>query len=98
MKKRVRARLHWNIQRRNPAASYSTLARFDLQGANWMNETCWSLIVESNSSPDARGFQIAYIHFVVDAAPQEWLTPGRRFWLQEGFQVTAEGEVLGDES
>jgi hypothetical protein len=71
---------------------FSLPARFDHQGKDWMRDA-WSLIVDVEGVPDARGYQIGTARFLVPGAPHHWLSEGKRFTLFEGGLALAEGEI-----
>jgi hypothetical protein len=72
---------------------FSVPAKFDLQGEDWRSNS-WSLVVEHNQSADAGALQKVEVRFLMDSAPVEWLTRGRKFTLYDGAEPLAEGEVL----
>ncbi|HEV7280206.1 MAG TPA: hypothetical protein VGN57_08340 [Pirellulaceae bacterium] len=65
--------------------------------------TAWSLVVrkleagddEAGENGDGEAEWLAEIAFLVDAAPHETLTTGRRFELYEGARCVASGTILG---
>jgi hypothetical protein len=93
----VHARLTWRINR--PAGvsyprgeQFATPARFERQGDDWTADA-WSLVVRAAGPvlPDAT--QPVRVRFLMDDAPQEWLSSGSRFELYEGRLLLAEGVV-----
>ena len=98
MTKQAKARLKWLIPFPESGMSprgrkFSLPAKFDHQGADWTNNA-WSLVVEGDTRPDARGVQEVQICFLMRNAPSEWLVHGRRFTMQEGEKPIAEGEIM----
>jgi hypothetical protein len=75
-----------------PGPTYSTVAKFDAQGDEWMNEA-WSVVVTFITQPNPEGRHDVGIRFLVPEAPEELLSPGSRFWVMEGARTVAEGIV-----
>jgi hypothetical protein len=95
--KEVQARLTWRIHR--PAGvpyprgeHFATPVRFDRQGDDW-TANAWSLVVQAAGPVLADATQPVRVRFLMDDAPQEWLTSGSRFELYEGRLLLAEGVV-----
>lgn len=95
--KEVRARLTWRIRRMEGVPyprgeRFATPARFERQGDDW-TANAWSLVVQASEPvlPDAT--QPVRVRFLMDDAPQEWLSSGSRFELYEGRLLLAEGLV-----
>jgi hypothetical protein len=97
MKMKVAAQLKWLKLAPDGSAprpgKFSVPAKFDNQGDDWRSNS-WSLVVEHDRNSDARTPQKVEVHFLVDSAPVDWLTRGRRFTLYDGAEPLAEGEVL----
>ena len=72
---------------------FTVPARFDHQGDDWTDHA-WSLVVESDSKPDAKGIQEVQVRFLMPNAPTDWLVRGRKFTLHEGATRLAEGELV----
>lgn len=95
--KEMNARLTWCISCPTGGAYprgkvFATPARFEQQGDDWM-ANAWSLIVKAQGVVQPDGTQLVRVRFLMDDAPQEWLTPGRGFELYEGRLLLAEGVV-----
>ena len=95
--KEVHARLTWHINRPEGVPyprgeRFATPARFERQGDDW-TANAWSLVVRAAGPvlPDAT--QSVRVRFLMDDAPQEWLSSGNRFELYEGRLLLAEGVV-----
>lgn len=93
----VRAWLTWRINRGAGVAyprgeQFATPARFECQGDDWTTDA-WSLVVRAAGPvlPDAT--QPVRVQFLMDDAPQEWLSSGSRFELYEGRLLLAEGVI-----
>jgi hypothetical protein len=71
--------------------TFSTVAKFDRQGDDWLNEA-WSLVATFVTLPQDGRHEVD-VRFPAPDAPREWLTPGSRFWLMEGARAVAEGVV-----
>ena len=71
---------------------FSRPARFENQGDDW-TQNAWSLVINSEGVPDAKGEQSATAKFLVADAPHDWLSAGKRFTLYEGKLALAEGVV-----
>lgn len=72
---------------------FAVPAKFDLQGDDWRNNS-WSLVVQPLGELKARTRQEVEVHFLVEEAPVDWLTRGRKFILYDGSEPMAEGEIL----
>lgn len=63
------------------------------------DEIAWSLVIRKLEAGDDEGEEeaewLAEIAFLVDAAPHDALTTGRRFELYEGARRVALGKILG---
>jgi hypothetical protein len=66
-------------------------ARFEHQGQDWTS-SAWSLCINTEGVPDAQGEQSATAKFLMDDAPHDWLSVGKRFMLYENIPL-AEGVV-----
>ena len=75
-----------------PGPTYSTVAKFEAQGEEWMKEA-WSVVVTFITQPKPEGRHDVGIRFLVPEAPEAFLSPGSRFWLMEGARAVAEGIV-----
>jgi hypothetical protein len=87
--------LHWLYRSsdRSPLGRhFSRPARFDHQGDDWTNDA-WSLVVDVKGNPNIHGDQDGIVRFLTPAAPQEWLSVGKKFTLFEGHTPVAKGEV-----
>lgn len=73
--------------------SYTTVARFERQGDQWINDA-WSLILEFLGSPDDRLCHLARVRFLAPGGPSGWLEEGSRFELMEGAKVVARGLII----
>jgi hypothetical protein len=98
MTQRIKARLNWMVPTAPDGSAprgrrFSVPAKFDHQGDDWASNA-WSLVIESDVKPDARGRQEVQVHFLMPDAPVDWLAHGRKFTLQEGRTPLAEGEIL----
>ncbi len=71
---------------------FSRPARFDHQGEDWTSNA-WSLVVDVEGTPDAYGYQVGTVSFLMPQAPHDWLSAGKRFTLFEGGLAIAEGEI-----
>ena len=72
-------------------------ARFQHQSDHWTREA-WSLVINTEGVPNERGEQSASAKFLMENAPQDWLSVGKRFTLYENIPL-AEGvveEILPD--
>ncbi len=95
--RRVNARLRWKVPLPPGGLSprgrrFVVPVRFEEQGDDWTKDA-WSLAVEIKSPPERDGTQAAVVHFLMDEAPSEWLSLGRRFSLFEGSLWLADGTV-----
>jgi hypothetical protein len=72
--------------------TYSTLARFDLQGDRWA-EDAWSLVVDFLEQPDDTLTHLAKVRFLADGAPSGLLIEGSKCELLEGYKVVARGVI-----
>ena len=94
---KVAARLKWLKFAPDGSAprpgKFSVPAKFDHQGDDWRSNS-WILVVEHDRNSDARTPQKVEVHFLMDAAPVDWLKRGRKFTLYDGAELLAEGEVL----
>ncbi len=86
--KETHARLTWCINRPEGVPyprgeRFVTPARFERQGDDW-TANAWSLVVQAAGPvlPDAT--QPVRVRFLMDEAPQEWLSSGSKFELYEG--------------
>ena len=57
-------------------------------------QNAWSLVVDTEGVPDAKGQQLATARFLIDDAPHSWLIVGKTFTLYEGRLPLATGTVL----
>jgi len=98
----ARASIHWLKLAEGGRSSvpagprYSTVARFDTQTEEEWRNDAWSLVLELEGAVDAASNQTATVRFLSDedTTPTDWLQPGRRFGLFEGYRKVAEGTVL----
>jgi len=72
---------------------FTVPAKFDHQGDDWRNDS-WSLVVEHIRELNAREVQEVQVYFLMNDAPADWLTSGKRFILYDGREPLAEGVVL----
>ena len=95
MYRTVRVRLRWLITLPTGVlprgTSFARPARFENQDADW-KQNAWSLVIKADGVPDTTGQQSATARFLVDEAPHEWLSVGKRFTLYED-KALAEGVV-----
>jgi hypothetical protein len=96
MTRSAEVRLHWlvgGLSNHSPRGQrFSIPARFDHQKEDWLSDA-WSLVVEVEGVPDAHGYQVGHVKFLVPGAPHEWLSVGKKFTLFEGNLAVAEGEI-----
>lgn len=95
--KETYAWLTWRINRPEGAPyprgeRFATPARFEQQGDDWAAEA-WSLVVEAVGPVLTDSTQPVRVRFLIDDAPQEWLSSGSKFELYEGRLLLAEGVV-----
>jgi hypothetical protein len=93
----VRARLTWRIKRTEGVPyprgeQFVTPARFERQADDWTADA-WSLVVRAAGPLLQDATQPVVIRFLMDCAPQEWLSSGSKFELYEGRLLLAEGVV-----
>ena len=87
--------IHWlnRPSGRSPLGErFARPARFDHQGDDWIDDA-WSLVVDVKGHPNIQGDQDGTVRFLTPAAPQEWLSAGKKFTLFEGRTPVAKGEV-----
>jgi hypothetical protein len=98
MSKSVKARITWLTPDQGGRSTlpsglrYSTVARFESQGAEWENDA-WSLVVEFTEAPRFMPSHLAQVKFLVPEGPAELLTSGNGFDLLEGSRVVARGVI-----
>jgi hypothetical protein len=96
MKTTANILLHWlvsvkgNLPRNH---CFSLPARFDHQGDDWTNNA-WSVVVNVDGVVDKQNNQYGTMWFLMDGAPCEWLSKGKRFTLFEGAMALAEGTII----
>lgn len=74
-----------------------TIARWDDDGADWMDKPTWSVVVEFPHSPlELENPCSGRIGFLVPDAPQERLRAGRKCVLYDGLRQIAEVTILED--
>lgn len=82
MSRSAKVRLRWigtpPERASTPGWSFSTAAQFAHQGDD---DESWSIVISTESPPDAYGEQSAIASFLMPAAPQHWLAVGNRFTL-----------------
>ena len=71
---------------------FSRPARFDHQSEDWTNNA-WSLVVDLEGIPDAQGYQVGTVKFLLPNAPHDWLSEGKRFTFFEGRLALAHGQI-----
>ena len=95
MKRKARVSVKWLL--RDPAGrvpvweTYPRPVLFD--GEEWADDEAFSLIIDLEGTPDSDGKQAGVAHFFAESAPQEKLSPGRKFAIYEGNFATLEGVV-----
>jgi translation elongation factor EF-Tu-like GTPase len=95
----VKAKIYWLSKeeggRNSPPAGkrYSTVARFEEDGANWPNEA-WSVLVGLDELPSVSLETIATIKFLSPEAPENLLQIGNQFEILEGRHVVAKGIIV----
>jgi hypothetical protein len=93
----IRASIHWLSEAEGgrkylpTSLRYSSVARFPQQ-RDWP-ANAWSVVTEFSEPPSQNA--LAHVRFLVEDAPQDWLTPGATFELLEGSKVVATVQVLG---
>ena len=93
------ARIQWLISaesgRQQPplGPTYTTVARFELQGDHWINDA-WSLVLDFMGAPDDHHCHLAKVRFLAEGGPSGWLEEGTRFELMEGPKVVARGLII----
>jgi hypothetical protein len=93
----VRARLTWRIKRPEGlpyprGEQFATPARFERYGDDWTVDA-WSLVMRAAGPVLQDATQPVRVRFLMDDAPQEWLSSGSTFELYEGRLSLAEGVV-----
>lgn len=95
MNRTVKISLRWLVNApagQSPRGKqFARPACFDHQEAGWKS-CAWSLVINTEGVPNAEGEQSATAKFLVDDAPHDWLSVGKRFTLYENIPL-AEGVV-----
>lgn len=91
------ARLVWRVERSEGVPyprgqKFAVPARFAQQGDDWTTNA-WSLVVEAAGPVQSDATQAVKVRFLMDDAPQEWLSHGSTFELYEGRLLLAEGVI-----
>jgi len=74
---------------------YVTLSRFTEDSPNWP-DGAWSVVLEFERSPVEQGHvSMGVASFLMEAAPNDRLQPGRSFELFEGRKRVAVVELFG---
>jgi len=69
------------------------VARLEKYKDDWPKKNGWSLVLDFSATPETR--TMAEVRFLVgEAAPQDLLQPGSRFYLFEGYRLVASGEII----
>lgn len=101
MSKTVIAELQWFDAKHGgrpappPGPKYSTVARFDAQGEEWLKDA-WSLVIQFIEQPDASRSHRVKVTFLSEKAPEQLLANGSAFDLMEGRRAVARGTIVSD--